>query len=95
MQGPSRGPNAQAAMARPRISIGIMSAMLPLPMVMGMQPARPMRKRNAIIMPMLLLKAVQILKMVKKRLPRLYIRERPYISLIGATMRGPKAKPRM
>jgi hypothetical protein len=54
-----------------------MSAMLPLPMVMGMQPARPMRKRNAIIMPMLLLKAVQILKMVKKRLPRLYIRERP------------------
>lgn len=71
MQGPSRGPRAQAAMALPRISTGIMSAMLPLPMVMGTEPATPMRKRKAIIMPMPLLRAVQMLKMVKKTLPML------------------------
>jgi len=47
------------------------SAILPLPMVMGTDPARPMRKRKARSMPMLLLRAVPTVKTVKSRLPKL------------------------
>ena len=62
---------------------------------MGTEPARPMRKRKASSMPVLVLRAVPTVKMVKRMLPKLYRGARPYISLSGATRRGPKAKPRM
>lgn len=69
MQGPRSGPRAQAAMARPLISTGMTSAMLPLPMVMGTEPTKPMRKRKAMSMPMLLERAAPTEKMTKATLP--------------------------
>lgn len=46
-----------------------MSTMLPAPIVVGTQPASPIRKRKAINMPMLTLHAAAILKAVKAMLP--------------------------
>ena len=76
-QGPRSGPSAQTDIALPRFSMGMMSAMLPLPMVIGTAPARPIRNRKASIMPMLLLRAVPTVKTVKRMLPILYIIQRP------------------
>jgi hypothetical protein len=69
MQGPRSGPMAQAAIALPRFSTGIISAMLPLPMVIGTDPDRPMRKRKAMSIPMESESAAPTEKMANKTFP--------------------------
>ena len=44
--GPKSGPKDQRAIALPRLSIGIISAIVPLPIVVGATPATPSRNRK-------------------------------------------------
>lgn len=57
IQGPSKGPSPQLETALPLFSDSIMSAMLPLPIVRGTTPDRPMKRRKASRDPILLLSA--------------------------------------
>jgi len=54
-----------------------MSAMVPPPRVRGAEPAQPARMRKAMSMPMLLLRAQQMVKMTKKTLQTLYTMNLP------------------
>ena len=48
-----------------------MSDTVPLPLVMGVEPAKPMRNRKATSMPMFWLRAVATVKMMKSTLAML------------------------
>ena len=92
--GPTRGPIIQEAMARPRRSCGIISAMDPAPRVIGHDAAMPEKKRNAMRPPRFGASAHAILKIKKMKLQTLYTITRPYSSDKGAMSKGPKVYPR-
>ena len=95
MTGPNNGPIDQIAMAPARRSTGIMSAIVPDPIVTGVDPKQPARKRNAMSEDMLFEKEQARLNSTKKTFVVLYSQARPYISLRGAIINGPTANPRI
>lgn len=60
--GPSVGPKANIPIATPRFSLGMMSAIVPPPMVSGAEPATPARSLNARNMPVSVLVAQAMVK---------------------------------
>jgi hypothetical protein len=68
MIGPNNGPIDQKAIARPRLSVGIISAIVPLPIVVGATPAIPSRNRKTISDSMLGARALAMLNIRKSRL---------------------------
>ena len=88
-------PMAQMAMAAPRCSTAIRSAIVPPPSVMGATPRQPARNRKPINMFQLVESAQPTVKQRNSTLETLYTMSRPNISLIGARTIGPKANPRI
>jgi len=88
--GPRRGPAIQKTIARPLLSIGMVSAIVAEPMVTGQLPAIPAMRRKTSRALKLLATAQAILKMKKTKLHTLYKGKRPYNSESGAIKRGPK-----
>jgi hypothetical protein len=88
--GPIRGPNVQAAIALPRFSWGMMSAIVPALRVKGQLPARPANKRNTTRAGRLGAIAHAALKTTKRALQTWYSGNLPYISESGAMISGPK-----
>lgn len=84
--GPSNGPIEKMAMAPPRFSTGMTSAIVPAPRLKQTAPKQPARKRNPISMPRLSETAQAIVKIRNPQLPAQYRGTRPYISLRGAMM---------
>jgi hypothetical protein len=90
MVGPRRGPEIQKTIARPLLSIGIVSAMVAEPIVRGQLDAIPARRRNTSRALRLLATAQAILKIKNNMLQTLYNGARPYSSDKGAISRGPQ-----
>lgn len=95
MTGPSNGPRELRDIAVPLLSTGITSAIVPLPQVIVATPATPARNRKVINIPIFVATAEAIVKMRNSTLHVWYTGIRPYISLSGASNKGPNAKPRM
>src|ERR1700722_2461932 len=69
--GPTSGPITQDAIANPRFSNGIISAIVPAPSVMGQDAAIPAKRRNTIRALRLLASAQAMLKIRKMELQTL------------------------
>lgn len=93
--GPNKGPRDHRAIAFPRFSLGMISAIVPLPIVVGATPATPSKKRKMTSEARFGATALAMLNIKKSTLQALYTTSRPLYSLNGATIRGPKANPKM
>jgi hypothetical protein len=89
---PRRFPMVYTAMARPRNSGGNISATAAGPIAIGAEPKQPARKRNPMSMFVSVAKAHHMVVARKNEMLTWMTGRRPYISLIGAKIKGPTMK---
>src|SRR5579862_7287837 len=95
MTGPMRGPIDQMAVAFPRESGAIMSAMTPPPSARQALPQNPAKNRRTMRVAMEFANPQPREKATKPTLVTLNMVARPYISDNGAQSKGPAAKPKI
>lgn len=94
IQGPIKGAITKRAVAGPRRAGGHISAIVPPPTLNAGLPNTPAKKRQITSAAMFFDVAAPMRKRVAMGSPRRYTINRPAVSLSGAPIIGPKAKPR-